>query len=117
MKSFIISTVFIVLIVALSVFNSLYINNVANVLIKEAEKLEFDDESVFDYSKLWEKYTPAIRISSSHKEAHRISEVIEILKSKAEKKIDAGFYEQRALLIEYITQIKEDETVSFDSII
>lgn len=117
MKSFVISSIFIIIIVAFSIFNSVYINNVAIELIDKAQSLSFDDNSIFEYSDLWEKYTLTIRISSSHKETHRITEVIEVLKSKAENKIEAGFNEEKALLIEYINQIKEDETVSLDSII
>ena len=117
MKAFTISVILFLLIVSLAVFNAIYINNVANELIADAKDLKTDDGSVYEFKEKWEKHQLIFRISSSHKETHRIGEAIEILLSKSQGNILSGFEEEKALLIEYITQIKEDETVSLDSII
>ncbi|MBO5313442.1 MAG: DUF4363 family protein [Clostridia bacterium] len=117
MKAFIVSVCVLTVIIALSIFNSVYINNVTSTLLQEAEFIEMTVESVSRFKELWSEHEPFIRLSSSHKETHRIDEVISVLMSKAEDSVQSGFDEERALLIEYLTQIKEDETVSFDSII
>lgn len=117
MKAFVISLVVLVMMLTLTVFNSLYIINVTNSLIGDAETLKIEDGSVFDFQEKWEKVQFLIRLSSSHKETHRIDEVLGVLEEKARNKTENGFCEERALLVEYITQIQEDEKVSLDSII
>lgn len=117
MKAFVISLSILILMVALTVLNSVCIVNITNSLIKEAEMLEVDAHSVSSFAKKWERSQLLIKLSSSHKETHRIDEVLEVLTEKARNKTENGFWEERALLIEYIIQIREDETVSLDSII
>ncbi|MBQ8145454.1 MAG: hypothetical protein IJ039_01595 [Clostridia bacterium] len=117
MKAFIISTVALTLILFLAVFNSIFIYNVTNSLIEDAQGLSIDNNSVSEYAERWEDLQPLIKISSSHKETHRIDEVIGVLKAKTEHQISSGFEEEKSLLIEYLIQIQEDEKVTFDSII
>ena len=117
MRAFVVSLSILILMVTITVFNSLYIINVTDSLIEQAKVLEINADDISKFTKEWEKSQLLIKLSSSHKETHRIDEVLEILKEKAHSKTENGFYEERALLVEYITQIQEDETVSFDSII
>ncbi|MBE6674784.1 MAG: DUF4363 family protein [Ruminococcaceae bacterium] len=117
MKAFVISLVVLTLILAATIFNSIYIFDVTSSLIDCAESLKIDDDSVFAFKEKWEKVQFLIRLSSSHKETHRIDEVLGVLEEKVNNKTENGFVEERALLIEYITQIQEDEKVSIDSII
>ena len=117
MKAFVISTIVLILILLLAIFNSIYIYNVTNSLIAEADELSINDESVKEYKKRWETLQPFIKITSSHKETHRIDEVLGVLAAKAKGKISSGFEEEKSLLIEYLIQIQEDERVTFDSII
>ena len=116
MKSFIFSLCVLALIFGLTIANGIYINNVASSLISEAKTLEINKESVNNFISSWEKYQILIKISSSHKETHRIDELLCVLLEKAERNVDNGFFEDRALLIEYLRQLQEDETVSWDSI-
>ncbi len=117
MKAFVISVIVLALILFLAIFNSIYIYNVTNSLIDDAESLNAENESVVEYAKQWERLQPFIKITSSHKETHRIDEVIGVLTAKAKSHTVSGFEEEKALLIEYLIQIQEDERVSFDSII
>ena len=117
MKAFIISLAIIFSIFALAVINSAYMSHTTNVLLDSAKSLAIGDGSVERFSVLWDKKQFIIRISSSHDETHKIDEVLAVLKAKDNEGSPSGFCEERALLVEYLTQIHEDETVSFDSII
>lgn len=117
MKAFIVSIAIIFLIFALTVINSIYISHTTDVLLESAKALEIGDGSVERFSTLWDEKQFVIRISSSHDETHKIDEVLAVLKAKDAEGSPSGFSEERALLVEYLTQIHEDETVSFDSII
>lgn len=117
MKAFVISLIVLFSFVALTIINAIYINNVTADFIEKAQGLGVGDCSVEDFIKGWEKHEPFIKISTSHKETHRIDEVLSVLERKSKNHTRNGFDEERALLIEYLTQIKEDETVSLDSII
>lgn len=117
MKSFIISLAVVISIFLLTIFNSIYINEAIDELTVSASKLTPTESSINQLISQWDKVGFAIRLSSSHKETHRIDEALEVLLAKVKSDTVAGFYEERALLIEYLHQIKEDESVSFESII
>ncbi len=117
MKAFIISLSIIILIFALTIVNSIYVGNATDFLIKEAKKLNASDGSVDTFLTLWESKQIIIRLSSSHEETHKIDEALAILKAKAQAKEENGFSEYKALLVEYLEQIHEDETITFDNII
>lgn len=117
MKAFVISLCIIVSIYSLTIFNAIYINNEASSLIEMAKKLDPQTEEVQNFIDEWEGVQFFFRISSSHKETHRIDEVLNVLLTKANIGTKNGFYEDRASLVEFLTQIKEDETLSLDSII
>ena len=117
MKAFVISLIVIFSILSLTILNSVYTSNVISSLIDDAKSLNLEDNSVYEYTKKWEKKQPIIKISSSHKETHKIDEILKVLESKSHNNVYNGFEEDKMLLIEYLMQIKEDETVSFDSII
>ena len=117
MKAFVVSVIVLSLMLAMTIANAIYINNVTEYFITEAESLSPRKESVAEYTQKWEKHLPVIKISTSHKETHRIDETLEVLMAKAENGICTEFEEGRALLIEYLNQIKDDEQVSLDSII
>jgi len=117
MKAFIVSLSVILTIFVLTIVNSVYISHTTDTLINDAKLLNINDDSVQSFAELWEKKQFIIRISSSHDETHKIDEVLAVLKSKVNEGDASGFCEERALLVEYLTQIHEDETVSFDSII
>jgi hypothetical protein len=117
MKAFIISVSTLGLILCLAIINSIYIYNVTNSLIADAEGLRVDDESVIEFKERWEGLQTIIKITSSHKETHRIDEVVGVLFAKKENGTVNGFEEEKALLVEYLVQIQEDERVSLDSVI
>ena len=116
MKSFIVSITILLCLIGLTVANSLYINNVTNSLLEMASGIEANTDSVASFSTFWEKHKPFIKISSSFEETNRIDEAIVILKEKAKNAGIYGFYEERGLLIEYITKIQKDERISLDNI-
>lgn len=117
MKAFVISLIVIVGIFALTIANSILINNVTSVLIEQASALELGDGSIEQFSNLWYKKQIIIRMTSSHEETHKIDEVLSILDAKDKEGNCADLQEERALLVEYLLQIKEDETITFDNII
>ena len=117
MKTFIISLCSLITIFIFTIINGIYVSRTTSLLIDKAKRMDNDVVSVLSFAQEWEKHQFLIRISSSHKETHRIDEALSILKEKARNNVPDGFNEERALLIEYLTQIKEDETVSLDSII
>ena len=117
MKTFVASIIILFIVFALTVANALYVSRVTSSLIKDAKELVLNSDSINGFTEKWEKVLPIIKISTSHKETHRIDESIAILLSKAEHGEAQGFEEEKALLAEYLIQIKDDETVSFDSII
>ena len=117
MKAFIISLAVVLGIFTLSLIYSFYIGNLTSSLIKDAEAIEIDTKSVQDFCDRWEKVQFVMKIASSHKETHRIDEVLTVLQEKVKNKTEGGFYEEKRLLIEYLHQIKEDESISLDSIV
>ena len=117
MKAYIVSLSIILIIFGITIANSIYVHNATNVLIEEAQVLSIDNESVARFYELWEEKQFAIRISSSHDETHKIDEVLGVLSAKAKEGDPSGFCEERALLVEYLKQIQEDEKISLDSII
>lgn len=117
MKAFVVSLSIILTVFLLTIINSVYISHTTDALIKEALSLKIEDDSVEKFSQSWEKKQFIIRISSSHDETHKIDETLAVLIAKVAEGSYSGFCEERALLVEYLTQIQEDETVSFDSII
>ena len=117
MKAFVISLIVLLFIFALTITNAIYVNNVTDFLIDSAKRLDITSGSVDEYIENWEQAQSFIKISSSHKETHRIDEALKELKIAASHGTEADFEEDRILLIEYLTQIKDDETVTWDSII
>ncbi len=117
MKAFIVSLSIILTVFLLTIVNSVYVSHTTDALIKEASALNVEGDSVERFAQLWKKKQSVIKISSSHDETHKIDEVLAVLESKVKEGNASGFCEERALLVEYLVQIQEDETVSFDSII
>ena len=117
MKAFVFSLSTILIVFILTIINSVYVSHTANFLINEARMLNINDDSVERFSSMWDEKQFIIRISSSHEETHKIDESLAVLKAKVNEGDASGFCEERALLLEYLMQILEDETVSFDSII
>ena len=117
MKAFVVSLSIILAIFLLTIINSVYVSHTAGLLIKEASNLEIDNGSVERFASLWEQKQFSIRITSSHEETHKIDEALAVLKAKSNEKDASGFCEERALLVEYLVQRREDEKVCLDSII
>ena len=117
MRAFIISLSIILLIFTITLFNSIYVENATAELISCAKGLSINDASIEQFARLWDKKQFAIRLSSSHDETHKIDEALAVLAAKAKESDPSGFCEEKALLIEYLTQIQEDEKISIDSII
>ena len=117
MKAFVVSLSVIFTIFLSTVINCIYVSHVADELIEQAVMLKIDDGSVERFAMLWEEKQFSIRMSSSHDETHKIDETLAVLEAKVKEGDASGFCEERALLVEYLVQIREDETVSFDSII
>ena len=117
MKAFIVSVSIIFVIFAFTIINSIYIDHVTEDLIGHARALSMDVDSVEAFSSLWEKKQFSLRLSSSHEETHKIDEVLAVIRSKVTTKDEVGFCDQRALLVEYLIQIHDDEDISLDSII
>ena len=117
MKAFVVSLSIVLIIFSLTIINSIWVKSATELLIATAEELNIHDGSVENFSQLWEEKQLIIRIASSHEEIHKIDEALAVLKAKVTERDASGFLEEQALLVEYLYQIKEDETVSIDSII
>lgn len=117
MKAFVVSLSIILIIFTFTIINSIYIHNVTDELISAAEGLNIDDDSICRFTELWEDREFTIRLSSSHEETHKIDEALSVLTAKAQEGSSSGFCEERALLVEYLKQIQEDEKITLDSII
>lgn len=117
MKAFVISLSIILAIFLLTILNSVYVSHTAEFLIKEATAIEIGNGSVERFAELWEQKQFSIRITASHEETHKIDEALAVLMAKSKENDASGFCEERALLVEFLVQIRDDEKVCLDSII
>lgn len=117
MKAFIISLSIVLALFILTALNSIFVNYTVSSLIEQAQSLQIGDDSVKKFANTWNEKQFFIRLSSSHEETHKIDEAVKVLEAKVQEGNASGFCEERALLVEYLTQILEDEAISFENII
>ena len=117
MKAFIFSTAIVIIIFALTLTNGYFVQKATADLIAEAQKMQTDNGSLEGLADLWEEKRFFISITTSQDEILKIDDALAQLKSHQEQRDKSGFYEQRALLIGYLVQIKSDEEISIDNLI
>lgn len=118
MKSFIISLCAVMLLVGMVIINGIFVGNVTNELLDEAENLTPESEeefsSLYEY---WKKNEGIICFSVSHKDVDNVNIALSVLKEKYENGDMAGFYEYKSLLSSYIEEIKNKERVHIHNIL
>lgn len=118
MKSLIFSLCALILLVGIIILNGIYIKNVTADLENEAMKISWQDEaSIQDFRELWESNEHKICLSVSHKDIDNVNFALSVLESKQKDGEKDSFYEYRALLCEYIKEIRNKERVHIDNIV
>ncbi|MBP3495197.1 MAG: DUF4363 family protein [Clostridia bacterium] len=118
MKAFVISLIILIAIMALTVTNAIYINNKSEDFHALASLLTPETNSEFFvlYDE-WKKAEGIFSITISHKDIDNLNIALSVLKQKYENKEDDGFYEYKALLMNYISEIRDKEAFALDNII
>lgn len=118
MKSLIFSLCALILLVGVIILNGIYIKNVTSDLEDIAERIAWQDmESIEAFKELWEENEHKICLSVSHKDIDNVNIAISVLEEKGESNEKDSFYEYRALLLEYVKEIRNKERVHIDNIV
>ncbi len=117
MKAFVISLLILGVIIALIMINGIYVSNKTDELECIALTLtpETSDE-FFTLYNMWSEIERIFCLSISHKDIDNLNIALSVLKEKYESKEDDGFYEYKALLINYIREIRNKEALSLDTV-
>ncbi len=118
MKAFVISLTALIVMILLIITNAIYISNKSQEFYTLASLLtpETNNEFITLYDE-WKKAESIFSISISHKDIDNLNIALSVLKEKYENKEDDGFYEYKALLMNYIKEIKDKEAFALDNII
>ena len=117
MKAFIFSTAIVIIIFALTLTNGFFVQKATTDLLTKAQALQTDDSSLERLAALWDEKRFFVSITTSQDEILKIDDALAQLKSHRKQEDKSKFYEQRALLINYLVQIKSDEEISIDNVI
>ena len=118
MKSLIFSLCALILLVGVIILNGIYIKNVTSDLEDIAERIAWRDmESIESFKELWEENEHKICLSVSHKDIDNVNIAISVLEEKEKTGEKDSFYEYRALLLEYVKEIRNKERVHIDNIV
>ena len=118
MKSLIFSLCALILLVGIIILNGVYIKNVTTDLENLAKKITWGDmESIDAFKVSWEENEHKICLSVSHKDIDNVNIAVSVLEEKQKTGEKDAFYEYRALLLEYVTEIKNKERVHIDNIV
>ncbi len=118
MRASIIAVAVLLLLSLIIICNGVYISFITNDLINEIKGLEPSDEKALnDAYEHWEKHHFYICLSSPHEKTDKIEESFIVLLEKAKTGENEGFYEYRAMLLNYIEEIYRIQAISLDSII
>ena len=118
MRSFIFSTVILLILILLVIANSIYVHNVCNRMLNIASSLTSDDmyaaEELCDF---WQKNRVLFSISIHDTHLERITELTENIKSAVNTGDGAEFSKNIILLSELLNTLKKNEEISFQGII
>ena len=118
MKSLIFSLCALILLVGIIILNGVYIKNVTTDLENLAKKIAWQDmESIDAFKASWEENEHKICLSVSHKDIDNVNIAVSVLEEKQKTGEKDAFYEYRALLLGYVTEIKNKERVHIDNIV
>lgn len=118
MKSLIFSICAIIILVSTIIFNGIYIKNVTSNLENLANNISWqDEESIQKFRELWDESEHKICLSVSHKDIDNVNFALSVLEEKQKSDEKDSFYEYRALLYEYIKEIRNKEKLHFDNVI
>ena len=117
MKAFVLAISSILVLILLVIINGIYVSNVTEKLDSLASELKIDDSSdLEELEKYWKKHESIICLSILHKDVDNLNIAIDVLKSKQENGEASGFYEYKAMLLNYIEEIKNKDRVHFHNI-
>lgn len=118
MRASIIAVTVLLLLLLIIICNGIYINFITGDLLNEIKGLNPSDEKALnDAYEHWEKHHFYICLSSPHEKTDKIEEAFLVLLEKAKAGESDAFYEYKALLLNYIEEIRRIQAVSLDSII
>ena len=117
MKAFIFSAVIVICIFALTLANGSFVQKATANLIDEAEEMQINNGGLERVASLWHENRFFISITTAQDEILKIDDIIAQLKAYEQEGNAGEFSACRALLTEYLAQIKSDEELSLDNII
>ena len=117
MKAFIFSSVIILFIFAITLANGIFVQKSAACLIDEAQEMQMGNGALESLTARWSENRFFVSITTSQDEILKIDDVLAQLKEYEKQSNKSEFYSCRALLIEYLVQIKGDEELSLNNII
>ncbi len=115
MKAFIISLCIVLVLTLLIGFNAIYINKVTKELISRTDSTSFDNYS--ELVLLWQKRKMIISLCANHREVDKIEEQIVLIKNACKSKSKDELDRAKALVTNYINQIKRHEELTIDNIL
>ncbi len=117
MKSFIISSIILILLCVFVIWSSIFVVNSLDELKGDVESLEISTKDSFEGIKeKWEKNKFFIAITTPHTKLDDMDKAICVLESKIKNDELESFYEYKAQLLVCIEEIQSHERVSWDSI-
>ena len=119
MRSFIISTVIFVLLLAAIIGNAFYVKSVSEHILKESQRLADEDYSpaiITDLEKYWKKHRTFVSLSVGHLELDHLSETLISLRASCESssRADAALY--LSLLHDAAEEMARHEELSFENL-
>lgn len=118
MRASIISLCIFVILVLVVIFNGVYINFITDDLVNEVMELDIESyEEVLAVYEKWSNHHFYICLSSPHDKTDKVEECFRVILEKAKGGEKEGFFEYRALLLNYIEDIKRVQSFSIDAIV
>ncbi|MBQ8545702.1 MAG: DUF4363 family protein [Clostridia bacterium] len=118
MKAFIFAGLSILILILIVVVNGIYVSSVSKELEELSTELSFDDKNgLEELESYWRKNETIVCLSISHNDIDNLNIAIDVLKSKQKNGEDSGFYEYKAMLLNYIEEIRNKERVHIHNIL
>ena len=119
MRSFIISLILFVLLIATVFGNAFYVKTVSSRIVSDTEALEkscYLPQAIQELEKYWEKHRGFVGLSVGHEELDRISENIISLKAACESKNKSDAKRYLLILQDLAKEMGRHEELSFENL-
>ncbi len=118
MKAIILAVSSILLLILVVIINGIYVSHVADELNGMAKELTIENErGLEELEDYWKKKESIVCLSIPHDDVDNLNIAIDVLKSKQQNGEVGGFYEYKAMLLNYIEEIKNKERVHIHNIL